>query len=90
MIDYPLEPGQRMLVRTNSFGPYSEYSHMLVTFHKVTSTNSGIMTICHYVDDFHKVHEISIPLFLLWRIADEENLLEMHENYIHSQNLIKS
>lgn len=86
MIDYPLEPGQKMIVRTNAFGPYAEYSHMLVLLHKVNSTESGVVADCFYIKD-HKEHPISIPLFLLWRIADDEDLLEMHENYIHSKNL---
>lgn len=27
MIDYPLEPGQRMLVKSNSFRVYAEHAH---------------------------------------------------------------
>ncbi len=87
MNDYPLEKSQLMLVRPNSFGLYSRYAHFVVCLIEVASTDKGIIAKCYYVDDDHKIHEISIPLFLLWRIADDEDLLEMHEQYIHSKCL---
>lgn len=90
MNDYPLEPGQRMIVKPNAWGQYADYGHLVVCLGKVISTDKGIIAKdCSYVDDTHKVHTISIPLFLLWRIADDEDLLEMHENYIHSKNTVQ-
>lgn len=87
-MEYPLEPGQRMIVRPNKFGNYADYGHYMVCLGEVVSTEIGIIAKnCSYVDDDHRVHMIDIPLFLLWRIADDEDLLEMHENYIHSKNL---
>lgn len=87
--NYPLVYGQKMAVKSNSFGPYEKYAHKLVCLKEVVSSEKGIMANCWYVKD-HMVYDISIPLFLLWRIADDEDLLEIHENYKHSQNLFQS
>lgn len=86
MSDYPLEPGQRMIVRPNNFGPFAEKGFMVVLIQKVVSTKKGIIAYCHYYKD-QKEYPLNIPLFLLWRIADDENLLELHENYINSKNV---
>ncbi|MCW3077436.1 MAG: hypothetical protein JWO32_2045 [Bacteroidetes bacterium] len=86
MNDYPLQYGQKMVVRSNSFGLYEQYAHRLVCLKEVVSTKEGIIAHCWYVEN-HQPVDISIPLFLLWRIADEEDLLEIHENFIHSKNL---
>lgn len=86
MSDYPIEPGQLMIVRANNFGPYTKWSHLVVCLHQVVSSENGTMAHCYYMND-NKENPIAIPLFLLWRIADDEDLLEMHENFIHSKNL---
>lgn len=86
--NYPVEKGQRMLVRPNEFGRYGEHAHRVVGMGDVVSTERGIMAInCTWVDDDHRLNYIDIPLFLLWRIADEEDLLSMHERYVHSKFL---
>ena len=89
MNDYPLEPGQRMIIKPNAFGEYAELGFKVVLLHEVVSTEKGIIANCFYHQE-QKELPISIPLFLLWRIADDEDLLEMHENYIHSKKLIQS
>lgn len=86
MIDYPLEPGQRMIVRPNAFGPYAEHGHRVVCLENVVSTQDGIIANCNYVDN-GEVYEVTIPFFLLWRIADDEDLLELHEKYVHSRKI---
>ena len=85
-MEYPIESGQRMLVRPNCFGKYADYAHYVVCLGEVVSTVEGIIVKnCSYVNDEHLTQYLDIPLFLLWRIADDEDLLEMHEIYIHSK-----
>jgi hypothetical protein len=86
-MDYSLGVGQRMIVKPNNFGKYADMGHRVLVLDKVISTEKGIIAKdCSYVDEL-RVHYIDIPLFLLWRIADKENLLDMHEAYIYSINL---
>ena len=89
MIDYPLEQGQRMIVKPNKFGLYEDWGHRIVLLFNVISTEKGIIAYCHYYKE-QREYSIEIPLFLLWRIADDEDLLEIHENYIHSKNITNS
>ena len=89
-MEYPIESGQLMLVRPNRFDKYTDYVHTVVCFGQVVSSKEGILVKnCSYVDDEHITQYIDIPLFLLWRIADDEDLLEMHEIYVHSTNIKK-
>lgn len=86
-MDYPIEPGQRMLVKPNRFEKYADFAHTVVCLGEVESDKNGIIAKrCSYVDNEHLTQYIDIPLFLLWRIADDEDLLEKHEIYIHSKN----
>lgn len=89
VLDYPIEPGQRMLVKPNGFGKYADYAHFVVCLGEVLSTDEGIIAKdCFYFDNEKGNHQyIDIPLFLLWRIADDEDLLEMHESYLQSKKL---
>lgn len=86
-MEYLLEQGQRMVVKPNTFGKYSDWGHKVIVMDKVSSTEKGTFARCSYVDEDLRIHYVDIPLFLLWRIADDEDLLEMHENYLHSINL---
>ena len=80
MTDYPLEPGQRMIVRPNGFKAFTDLGHKVLCLGEIVSTKKGIIAKdCSYSVDNHP-HYISIPLFLLWRIADDENLLEYYES----------
>lgn len=84
-MEYPIESGQRMLVKPNGFEQYCDFGHLVVCFGKVVSTKKGIIVKdCSYVDKEGFTEYIDIPLFLLWRIADEEDLLEAHEVFIYS------
>lgn len=86
MVDYPLEPGQRMIVRPNNFEKYKRLGHKVLGLGAIISTKDGIIAKdCSYEDEDQKLQYISIPLVLLWRIADDENLLEYYES-----TLIKS
>ena len=90
MMEYPIESGQRMLVRPNNFPKYAEYAHLVICLGTVESTKEGIIAKkCSYFDDEKGCQYLDIPLFLLWRIADEENLLAVHESYIQSKNYIE-
>lgn len=86
MTDYPLERGQQMLVRPNKFKEFADFGHQVMLLHEVKSTDEGIIAECSYLKE-QKEHYISIPFYLLWRIADDEDLLEMHENYIHGKKI---
>ena len=83
-IEYPLESGQMMIVRPNRFEEYSDLNYRVVALSQVESTESGIIAHCSYYDEEKGCILLDIPLYLLWRIADDEDLLEMHENYVHS------
>jgi len=87
MIEYPLEPGQRMIIKPNYFPEYAELAHLVVSLGDVKSTKEGIIVKdCMYMEE-HRAKYLDIPLVLLWRIADEEDLLEMHEVYMQFKNL---
>jgi len=84
-MEYPLESGQRMLVKPNSFKEFADLSHTVVCLGKIQSGKNGIIAKrCSYVDEDHFTQYIDIPLFLMWRIADDEDLLEIHEIYVYS------
>ncbi len=81
MNDYPLESGQRMIIRPNNFEKYSKLGHKLICLGKVISTKTGVVAKnCTWSDEENNLNYITIPLVLLWRIADDENLLEYYES----------
>lgn len=81
---YPMERGQMMLVKPNRFEEYSDLNYRVVVLIQVNSTENGVIAHCTYYDEEKGSILLDIPLYLLWRIADDEDLLEMHENYMHS------
>lgn len=88
IMEYPIEPGQRMIIKTNRLPLFEKLSHKVICLGKVKSTKNGIIAKkCTYVDENHLSHYIDVPLFLLWRIADDEDLIEMHETYVNSKYL---
>ena len=86
-MEYPIEKGQRMLVRPNNFESFKSYAHQVVVLFEVKSTENGIIAHCSYYDDSTGEQRLDIPLFLLWRIADDEDLLALHEAFIQSRKL---
>ena len=83
-MDYPIESGQMMIVRPNRFENYCDLNYRVVVLDYVKSTNYGVIAHCYYYDDDKGSMSLDIPLYLLWRIADDEDLLEMHEKHLHS------
>jgi hypothetical protein len=67
---------KRVIVKPNLIQEYFKYGHMLLAFGDVI-VKDGIHYAenCAYVEGGEEKF-VTIPLELLWRVADEEDLLE--------------